>query len=581
MRDPFLERPFRAYIRLHWRTFVAGFLSLLATNSLDALAPLLIGGAIDQIVELKEFSSIARQVGLILLVTGGLAICRFLWRFFWGQFHHSVAEDLRNRLFAKFTELGPAFFQKRPTGELMSLINNDVNSFRMGIGPGLLVLFDSIFILIIVPILMWQISPNWTWRSLVLMPLVPFVAREILRRTHSAYERQQTMFGAMASSAQEIVSGIRVIKSFAQEENQTRLFNVQSRNFQLACNDVARTDASFGPILEVAAGLGSVILILIGAPDVMKGTVSVGLFFAFFQYVQKMVWPMEGLGISFSQFQVGRAAFQRIRETLETDSDTADCGTLEMSDLKKLEVRNLNFSYPGDESPALRNVSFTLKKGEILGVVGPTGAGKTTLAELLCRLYPVREDEILINGASIENITKKSLRKLIGMVPQDTFVFSRKLADNIRYFEPTTGDDVVYEHSALVKLDEDVRDWPEGYETVIGEKGVNLSGGQRQRVTLARALLAQAPLVIVDDALSAVDAKTGIEIIGNLRRRLRTGSQCAAIVISHRLANVSWADRILVLKDGQVEALGKHEELLYSSPTYQHLFDLQNAGGVH
>jgi ATP-binding cassette subfamily B protein len=576
--DPFLERPCRAYMRLHWRTFSAGMIALFITNSLDVLAPLLIGRAIDQIVGEKPFADVARTVGIVILVTLGLAVCRFAWRYFWSRFHHTVAEDLRNRIYAKFTQLGPSFFAKRTTGGLMSLINNDVNSFRMAIGPGILVLFDSLFLLGMVPVLMWNIAPDWTWKTMILLPAVPFIVNAILKRTEKAYQGQQARFSEMAGAAQEIVSGIRVIKSYAQEENQTRLFNKHSERYREACYEVAKVDASFGPALEISAAAGSVILIVIGAGPVMEGTVTLGAFFAFYQYIQKMVWPMEGLGIAFSHFQVGRAAFARIKELLTQPLDTPDTGQAEPKDLETLEVKNLTFTYPGEARPALTDISFLLKKGEVLGVVGPTGSGKTTLAEALCHLYPLPEGKVILNGMPIENIRKHSLRRLMGMVPQDTFVFTRALGENIVFGSPVSASSAVVDAAELVKLDEEVRGWPDGFETMIGERGVNLSGGQRQRVTLARALIRSAPLVIIDDALSAVDAKTAAAILDNLRLRLREGARCAAIVISHRLANVSWADRILVLNQGRVEAFGPHEEVLKSSPTYRRLHELQNAG---
>ncbi|MGE3385565.1 MAG: ABC transporter ATP-binding protein [Bdellovibrionales bacterium] len=576
--DPVLKNPYRAYTRKHWRPFALGLFSLLGTNSLDAIAPLLIGMAIDQIIGQKPFADVARMVFIIFAVTAALALFRFMWRYFWGQFHHTVAEDLRNRLFAKFTDLGPAYFARQTTGGLMSLINNDVNSFRMAIGPGMLVLFDSIFLLLIVPVLMWRISPDWTWRCMILMPFVPFVVRAILNRTEKAYTSQQARFSEMAGAAQEIVAGIRVIKSYAQENNQTRLFNTHSRRYMDACNQVAKVDASFGPALEIAAAFGSVILLLIASGPVMAGAVTLGQLFAFYQYIQKMVWPLEGIGIAFSHFQVGRAAFTRIREMLLQPVDTPDVGQAEPRDVNLLEVKNLTFTYPGESRPALRDVSFSLKKGQVLGVVGATGAGKTTLAEVLCHLYPVPSEKIFINQLPLEHIRKKSLRHLITMVPQETFVFSRELGANILFGCPQDQARSVKEAAALVKLDQEIESWPEGYDTLIGERGVNLSGGQRQRVTLARALIRTAPLVIIDDALSAVDAKTGAMILQNLRHRLREGAQCAAMIISHRLANVSWADQILVLNQGKVEAFGRHDELLQTSPTYRHLNDLQTAG---
>ncbi len=570
-----ISRPYPYYIRLHWRSFTLGLIALLFTNALDAIAPLLIGMAIDGIITGRPFGDVAQIVGIVILVTLALAVCRFLWRLFWGRFHHTVAEDLRNRLFAKMTELGPTFFSRQTTGGLMSLINNDVNSFRMAVGPGLLILFDSIFILLMVPVLMWKISPDWTWRCLILMPTVPFIVRSILRRTEQAYRAQQMRFAEMSGAAQEIVAGIRVIKSYAQENNQTRLFNVFSRRYADATLNVAKIDAAFGPALEIAAAAGSVILLLVGSGSLVSGAVTVGQIFAFYQYIQKMVWPMEGIGISFSHFQVGKAAFQRILDTLNQPLDVPDLGSEKLSDIASLEVKNLNFTYPGASHPTLKNINFELKKGEILGVVGATGSGKTTLADVLCRLYPTTAGAISVNSIPIENIQLENFRSLISMVPQDTYVFSRQVGENILFGHLADPGYPISEAARWVKLDEEVEAWPDGYATLIGERGVNLSGGQRQRVTLARALIRQSPLIIIDDALSAVDAKTAKSILENLRLRLREGSRCAAIVISHRLGHVAWTDRVLVMNNGQVEALGRPEEVLRQSPTYQRLHALQ------
>jgi ATP-binding cassette, subfamily B, multidrug efflux pump len=575
-RDPYLVRPYRSYIRLHWRLFVYGLLALLCTNLLDSFSPLLVGRAIDEIIGQKPFADVGHTVLIIFAITVFLAIFRFLWRYFWSQFHHAVAEDLRNRLYAKFTDLGPSFFSRRTTGELMSLINNDVNSFRMAIGPGILILFDSACQLIILPILMWQIAPTWTWKCLILTPFVPFIVRYLIRRTDQAYRRQQDRFAEMAGAAQEIISGIRVIKSYAQEENQTRHFNKSSKNFLDACDKVAQSSAVFGPTLEVATATGAVILLFVGAGDVMAGTVTLGSFFAFYQYVQKMIWPMEGLGDAFAQLQMGKAAFERIRSILTTRSDVAGDGEETPTDLHTLEVKNLTFSYPGDSRAVLSDISFTLKKGQVLGVVGVTGSGKSALAEALCQLYPSTPGAILIDGRPIEGIRRKNLRHLISMVPQDAFVFSRKLGENIAYGPEHQHVHSVEDAASLVHIHDEISLWPEAYDTLIGERGVNLSGGQRQRVTVARALMRSAPLIIIDDALSAIDARTGAEILQNLKHRLRGPAGCAALVISHRLANISWADQILVLNEGRIEAIASHEELLNISSTYRRLHELQS-----
>ena len=571
-----LQKPFRFYLRKHWKLACLGFISLFLTNALETAVPWLIGTTLDQITAESDMKSIGQTVFKIFVVIFFLSIFRFLWRAFWGRFHHTVAEDLRNRIFAKYTLLGPSFFRQRKIGELMSLITNDVNSFRMGIGPGILVLSDSLIIAGLVLPIMFSISWSWTLKCLILMPVVPFVIYRLIAQLHAGFDARQERFSKMSGSAQEIVSGIRVIKSFAQEKNQTRLFNVHSGRFMESCNRIALWDAMFGPSMELPVAVGCAFLLLIGAPEVASGAVTLGAFFAFYQYIQRMIWPMEGIGIALGQIQEGRAAFKRIRALLEQELDIPDHGTIEVSELQSLEVKNLSFQYPGSQFKVLENISFRLEKGECLGVIGETGSGKSTLIELLCRQYPVPSGTILVNGISIEKIRLKSLRQLIGLVPQEAFLFSRKVCENIALGKNEWTMAEVQSATSTVQLHSEVENWPDGYDAMVGERGVNLSGGQKQRLTLARALMRKAPLIILDDALSAVDAKTEKMILADLQEELTgRGNRPTSIVVSHRLASVRWADKILILNEGQIETSGRHEELLNSSALYKELYNMQ------
>lgn len=572
-----LAKPFRFYVKKHWLIATLGLTCLFITNSLETLIPWVVGLTLDKITENAPMAEISGIIGRIFLIIVGLSIFRFLWRYIWATFHHTVAQDLRNRLFARMAILGPTFFRTRKIGSLITLISNDVNSFRMGIGPGFLVMFDGISLVCLILPMMVKISPAWTWQTLALMPFVPFVVNSILKYIHRGYHQRQVRFGDLSGSAQEIVSGIRVIKSFAQEDNQTTQFNKHSREFTTACNRVAFWDALFGPALELPVALGSVLLLLLGTGQVISGAVTIGQFFAFYQYIQRMIWPMSAIGIGLGHIQEGRAAFTRIRETLEYQPDVPDVGTIEVKELESLEVRNLSFSYPGSSLTALDGISFKLTRGESLGIVGMTGSGKTTLIELLARQYPVPPNTILVNGVSVEKISLRSLRDLIGMVPQEAFLFSRKVSENLALgLEIWNVDDVV-DAAGHVRLDQEIESWPGRYDALVGERGVNLSGGQKQRMTLARALIREAGLVILDDALSAVDAKTEESILKHLRGELR---RTTSIVVSHRLASVSECDKIIVLNAGRMEGCARHEELIRSSSTYQSLHEMQMEGGT-
>jgi ATP-binding cassette, subfamily B, multidrug efflux pump len=567
-----LQKPFRFYWKKHQKMVILGLIALGVTNALETVIPFLVGKAIDKIVGHANFQSVLQTVGVILIFTVCLSATRYLWRVFWGAFHHRVAEDLRNRLFAKYTDLSPSFFRARKVGQLISLIAHDTNSFRMGIGPGMLILFDGIFYACFILPVMFSISPDWTWKTLVLMPFIPFTVRALLTRLHNAFHERQDRFADMSGSAQEIVSGIRVIKCFAQEQNQTGHFNEYSKKFQLTCNTVARWDAFFPPALELPVAVGSVLLLLIGAPDVVSGAVSLGSFFAFYQYIQKIVGPMEAIGAAIGQIQEGRASFTRIKEILEMRSDVADMGTIELPSFESLEVKGLSFTYPGKLQPALQNISFNISKGQTLGIVGETGAGKTTLIELICRQYPVAPGTILINGHSIEDVKMSSLRHLMGVVPQESFLFTNQVDANLALSKDEWAHEEVKSAAASVRLDQEIESWPQRYQEMVGERGVNLSGGQKQRMTLARALMKDAHLVILDDSLSAVDGKTEQSILKRLKNDLE---KTTAIIVSHRLASVAFADKVLVLKNGKMEAIGSHLELLKVDGTYAKLYAIQ------
>ncbi len=456
----------------------------------------------------------------------------------------------------------------------MSLITNDVNSFRMGIGPGFLIFFDAIFQTVLILPIMISISFAWTWKALILMPLIPFAIRVVMNKLHRAYSERQEDFSQVSGVAQEIVTGVRVIKSFAQEKNQTGNFDKYSKAYERTCNRVGYWDSIFSPVMEFPVAIGCVALLLIGVPEVMAGVVTIGAFFSFYQYIQRMVWPMTAFGISMSHLQEGLASYRRIREVLTEIPDVRDEGTIEMDRLESLEVRDLTFFYPGKSEPALKNISFKLNRGESLGIIGATGSGKTTLIELLCRLHPVPSGKILINGVSIEQIKLSSLRKMIRIVPQDAFLFSQTVTDNLAFSREEWTMDQVVGATDQVSLHDEILEWPEEYKSIVGERGVNLSGGQKQRMTLARALMKDSSLAILDDTLSAVDSKTEQSILKVLKAQL---SQTTAIVISHKLNSVNWTDQILVLNHGELEKAGRHHELLNTSSTYLKLYEMQTS----
>lgn len=563
-----VNQPIRYYIKNKKRVFTVGVLTLAATNFLDNISPFLIGRTIDLIAQGSPISEILKMIGALFLVTLILALMRYSWRMSWGNFSHSSAMDLQNKIFTKFTQLGQSFLKRTPVGELMSVIINDTQAFRMAIGPGILIILDALFIVAIVVPIMLSVSAEWTFKTLVLMPLLPFFAYKMMNLLEIYYEKKQTKFAELSGFAQEVISGMRVIKIYVRERAHTRLFNKLSKDYENISNKTAFLDAGFTPPLEFAVTCGCVILLIIGLPEVVAGTVSVGSLFMFYQYVQRMEWPATAIGLGISHLKQGTASFRRIRRLFEEPLEVQDRGDLVLEKFENLEVKNLNHEYIKG-LPSLKNISFSLKSGEILGVIGPTASGKSTLIDLLSRVINPTSGEILINGRNISSIKLNSLRQLVTVVPQESFLFSDKVAENIALGADLTHSQI--EHFArAVELSDEIRAFPIEYDTYLGERGINLSGGQRQRLTLARALARQTPMILIDDSLSAVDAQTEEKILKQLRSLLTT-----AVVISHRVDSIKWAHKILVLRDGEQEAFGTHDELLKSSATYQKLFQLQ------
>lgn len=567
---------------------------LLITNGLDASWPYILKIALDQIEARVPMSEITKTCIMFFAVMASLAAMRFSWRYYFGRFHSQVAEHLRRKIFGHLTNLGPSFFQKNPIGELMSLMTNDVQSFRHAIGPGQLILADGIIItLFVFPIML---SMNWVWtlKTLIFLPLVPLLIWWVMKLIHQNYKTQQDRFSELTGMSQETVAGIRVIKGFVQEGHRMNTYNKISKSFENACNRVAKVDALFMPVMEFGVASGSVILLFIVSDDVLNGTATIGTFIAFQRYIQKMVWPMTALGLGLSQIQKGFASFARIKEVLKVETDIPDNGKIEIKVFEKLEFKNVSFSYPGSEKEVLQNISFEMKAGDRLGIIGPVGAGKSTLLQLLLRLYPLQNGEILVNGISIESIRLESLRKFFVLIPQESFLFSESVQENVFFGQrgfKETGSEFDLEKNELtelletVNMFEEVQGLPAKETSQLGERGINLSGGQKQRLTIARGLALQPPFLALDDVLSAVDTKTETKIESALEKNPFQ----SRIFVAHRLSSLKSMHKLLVLKEGRIEAIGTPDELRKTSPTYRQIEELQqtlesekseNSGGV-
>jgi ATP-binding cassette subfamily B multidrug efflux pump len=566
--------PLWFYIKRNRTFFFLGMLFLLITNTVDGLYPLIIKRGIDQIVDGKSASEIAPTALIFFVTMSFLAGSRYCWRVYFGRYHTLAAEDLRNRIFRHLTTMGPQFFKKNPIGELMSLITNDVQSFRQAIGSGVLVLVDGVSIIaIVLPIMIWM-QPSWTFKTLVFLPLVPILIWKVTKLIFDRYKTQQDKLSELSGYSQETVAGIRVIKSFAREENQLSGYNILSRGFEKACNRVASVDSLFVPVMQFGVATGTVILLFVAADDIISGAATIGTLVAFQRYIHKMVWPMTALGMGLSQFQKGMASFSRIKDILKQKTDIPDEGSIEIKNFENLKVQNLTFQFPENTSPVLKNISFEVQAGQKVGIVGPVGSGKTTLFHLLTRLYPSPAGTIYVNGHEIQQITQRSLHLQMAFVPQEPFLFSESIAENMRMgIELHAPEGDVVHWAQVVDIKNEIEDLPEKFHSELGERGVNLSGGQKQRLTIARGLMTRAPLILLDDSLSAVDHKTEKIIQSQLAGHME--SKKTQMIIAHRLSSVEDADQIIVLNQGEIEAIGKHRELIESSPTYRRMAEIQ------
>lgn len=574
----------RSYIRRFWSPFTLGTITLALTNLFDILTPFALMKAIDAIAA-GQPDALLKSIGLYLLFMLGAVSFRHQWRVHFGRFHHSVADDLRNRLFRKYTELGPRFFEKNPTGELMSLMINDVNTFRMGIGPGMLILIDGIFLILFIVPFMISISAEWTWKTLILLPFLPFVIRFMEDRIGKASRLNQDRLAELSGYTQELVSGIRVIKGFAQETHRQSRHRIFSELYANSCNLVAKYDSFFEPALHIGVTTGSVILLAWGSKDVLLGAVTLGTFVAFHEYIKRMIWPMAALGSGLSMLSQGRSSYKRMAEVFATMPEVSSEGKSELNEFETLEVRGLSYTYPDSQLPALNDISFSIRNGERIGIIGPVGSGKSTLIQVLARIRQAPKNSIFVNGLDLHEYSIESWRNKISIAPQDPFLFARTIQANLLLGRNEAESDAALQDAInaadTVRLREEIERLPRSFKSWLGEKGVNLSGGQRQRMTVARSLQrlesknSGASVLILDDSLSAVDVLTEKQLLENLEAKRKSDRRLTMIVISHRVAAIEGSDRILVFNGGRLEATGTHDQLISQCSTYRTLCRLQ------
>jgi len=556
-----------------------GILTLLLTNLFTFVGPWVAKQAIDGMQAGLTGATLLRYCSLILGAALLQGICRYWSRLLVIGVSREVEFDLRNLVFARLLAQAPPFFQRFRTGDLMSRATSDIESVRMVIGPGIMQLANTVFTFVIAIAMMLSLDPMLTLWSLLPMPAIALVMYSSAQLYHRRFLDVQVQQAKLNSVAQENFSGIRVVKTYGLEQPQREVFLAANREYLARNMRLAKALGFFHPLVAMIAGLGTLVVLWAGGRRIIGGECTLGTLVAFMALFGLLTWPTIALGWVVSLFQRGSSAMGRINEILEAPVAVVDpdepVTSVPTAGGAALEVRGLSFTYPGRAEPALHDVSFTVGPGERVAIVGRTGSGKTTLLSLIPRLWTVADGSIFLDGIDINRQRLDGLRAGIGFVPQETFLFSETLAANIALPEGDVNASLlaaVESAGELAQFSKDVRGFPDGWHTLVGERGITLSGGQKQRAAIARALLRRPRLLIFDDALSSVDTETEEKILDGV---MTDHPERTVLFVSHRLSTMRRADRILVLDGGGLVESGTHEELMARGGSYRRLIEQQ------
>jgi ATP-binding cassette subfamily B multidrug efflux pump len=568
--------PLFKYMRRYRWGYLWGTLSCIATNIIWVQFPRVLGTAIDTIAKGTTHQRILYFAGLIVVISLGKGIFLYAQRWILIGISRDIEYDIRNDLFKKLESQDSGFYQHYRTGDLMARMTNDLNAVRMLLGPGLMYSANTIFLSLFALVYLLRYSPWLTLVALAPMPVASILVQYFGSLIHTRFERIQASFSDISAQAQENYSGVRLIRAFVREKSEIGRFEKLNREYIARALRLVQLMGMLWPTLEFVLGISMVITLLAGGHLVIQHRISVGDFIGFNTYMLQLIWPIIAVGWVVNIFQRGTASVKRIHELMVTEPAIADRGSAvslfgQEHRLKgDVEFRNLSFSY-GD-TPVLNNISLKIPAGSSLAIVGPTGSGKTTLVNLIPRLFDAPEGSLLIDGRPVTDYPLAVLRKNIGMVPQETFLFSETIRENLAFGAPkATAEDLLRAaEAAHIRLE--FEEFPQGFETMVGERGVTLSGGQKQRAAIARALLRRPPILILDDALASVDTYTEERILGGLRSYTDTAT---TILISHRVSTVRNADQIAVLSRGRIVELGAHDELLARDGYYASLYQKQ------
>jgi hypothetical protein len=564
------------YIKRHKYQYTAGIITLFVVDFANLFIPRLTGTITDG---LTAHSLDWNGIRLCLLAIFGLgltlALGRFLWRFFLFGASRSIEKELRNDMFRHLEKMSVEYYNEHKTGDLMTRFTSDLNAIRMAIGPAVICVFDaSVMTIMVICQMMYYVNIRLT--LLAIIPMLLICAGEIYygKIMHARFRERQEAVSDLTDFVQESFSGVRVIKAFVRERSQMRAFARANRHTMDKNLNVVRLQAVVMPLLDVIIGLSSLITLVYGGYLALVGEITLGRFVAFNQYINMLVWPMLACGDAINMFSQGSASTRRIREIFDEKPEIYDRKDVQPPDEIRGDITfsHLTFIHRGHSEPTLKDINLEIPAGTTLAIIGRTGNGKSTLVNLLLRLYNTKPGMILIDGRDINTIPLKALRENIAYVPQDNFLFSDTLKANIAFGAGEEDMDAITCATSVACIHENIVSFPDGYETIVGERGVTLSGGQKQRSSIARALMKDSPILILDDSLSAVDTDTEERILKNLKENRRGKT---TLLIAHRISTIQNADVIMVLEDGEAKEIGNHESLMAQNGIYRDMFEKQ------
>jgi ATP-binding cassette subfamily B protein len=569
--------PFRkllGYFVPYRRILIVGTLCVLMTNVVKVAAPLVLRHAVDDLAAEVVESKLLMYAGLLIAIALIQGVFLFTQRRLLINMSRDIEYDLRSDFYAHLQKLPFEFYQTHRTGDLMARATNDLSAVRMIAGPALMYSMNTIFAMALLIPLMAAIDWRLTLLAFLSMPLVATATNYFSKRIHDRFEKVQEYFGTVSNRAQESLAGVRVIRAYTQEDAEIESFKQVNREFVNRNLKLIRLSGIFHPILQFFIGLGFIAVLWFGGNLVVSAKITIGEFVQFTLYLGLLVWPMIALGWVINIFQRGMASMGRMHKIMSIEPKIRDTGDTKGIEAiaGEIEFRDLTFTYGEAREPALKGINLHIASGQTVAFVGGVGSGKSTLMNLVTRLLEAEPGQVLIDGRSIREIPLAVLRASIGYVPQETFLFSETIAENIAFgVERATTEEI--ERAAIeAGIAEDIREFPEGFQTLVGERGITLSGGQKQRTAIARALIRRPRILILDDALSSVDTYTEEEILGHLRR-IMTGR--TSLIVSHRVSTVKDADLIVVLDDGRIAERGTHDTLIERGGLYAELYEKQ------